>query len=127
MILYFSDKNFKILGTASTSLSGGYVITDDTKKEEVETGIATLDCTVAYTDDTRSDIEGWCRAGNYVLAYYGKETAADMDIVNLFMIIVRLSGERHQWGYENPFGPFALLFLLLMLYCSADILQNTWR
>ena len=43
------------------------------------------------------------------------------------MIIVRLSGERHQWGYENPFGPFALLFLLLMLYCSADTLQNTWR
>ena len=63
MILYFADKNFKILGTASTSLSGGYVITDDTKKEEVETGIATLDCTVAYTDDTRSDIESWCRRG----------------------------------------------------------------
>ena len=86
MILYFADKNFKILGTASTSLAGGYVITDDTKKEEVETGIATLDCTVAYTDDTRSDIESWCRAGNYVLAYYGKETAADMDIVKLIML-----------------------------------------
>lgn len=86
MILYFADKNFKILGTASTSLSGGYVITDDTKKEEVETGIATLDCTVAYTDDTRADIESWCRAGNYVLAYYGKDDTADVDIVNLFMI-----------------------------------------
>ena len=47
--------------------------------------------------------------------------------LRFFMIIVRLSGERHQWGYENPFGPFALLFLLLMLYCSADTLQNTWR
>lgn len=86
MILYFADKNFRILGTASTSLSGGYVITDDTKKEEVETGIATLDCTVAYTDDTRADIESWCRAGNYVLAYYGKDDSADVDIVNLFMI-----------------------------------------
>lgn len=86
MILYFADKNYKILGTASTSLSGGYVITDDTKKEEVETGIATLDCTVAYTDDTRADIESWCRAGNYVLAYYGKDDTADVDIVNLFMI-----------------------------------------
>ena len=86
MILYFADKNFRILGTASTSLSGGYVITDDTKKEEVETGIATLDCTVAYTDDTRADIESWCRAGNYVLAYYGKDDTANLDIVNLFMI-----------------------------------------
>lgn len=86
MILYFADKNFRILGTASTSLSGGYVITDDTKKEEVETGIATLDCTVAYTDDTRADIESWCRAGNYVLAYYGKDDTVDVDIVNLFMI-----------------------------------------
>lgn len=110
MILYFADKNFKILGTASTSLSGGYVITDDTKKEEVETGIATLDCTVAYTDDTRSDIESWCRAGNYVLAYYGKETAADMDIVNLFMITTtELSVLDHTIKFESEDSGLDLL------------------
>lgn len=110
MILYFADKNFKILGTASTSLAGGYVITDDTKKEEVETGIATLDCTVAYTDDTRADIESWCRAGDYVLAYYGKETAADMDIVNLFMITTtELSVLDHTIKFESEDSGLDLL------------------
>lgn len=121
MILYFADKNFKILGTASTSLSGGYVITDDTKKEEVETGIATLDCTVAYTDDTRSDIEGWCRAGNYVLAYYGKETAADMDIVNLFMITTtELSVLDHTVKFESEDSGLDLLNNLAKEYTGTE-------
>lgn len=121
MILYFADKNFKILGTASTSLSGGYVITDDTKKEEVETGIATLDFTVAYTDDTRSDIESWCRAGNYVLAYYGKETAADMDIVNLFMITTtELSVLDHTIKFESEDSGLDLLNNLAKEYTGTE-------
>lgn len=121
MILYFADKNFKILGTASTSLSGGYVITDDTKKEEVETGIATLDCTVAYTDVTRSDIESWCRAGNYVLAYYGKETAADMDIVNLFMITTtELSVLDHTIKFESEDSGLDLLNNLAKEYTGTE-------
>lgn len=121
MILYFADKNFKIFGTASTSLSGGYVITDDTKKEEVETGIATLDCTVAYTDDTRADIESWCRAGNYVLAYYGKETAADMDIVNLFMITTtELSVLDHTIKFESEDSGLDLLNNLAKEYTGTE-------
>ena len=121
MIIYFADKNFKILGTASTGLSGGYVITDDTKKEEVETGIATLDCTVAYTDDTRDDIEGWCRAGNYVLAYYGKETAADMDIVNLFMITTtELSVLDHTIKFESEDSGLDLLNNLAKEYTGTE-------
>lgn len=121
MILYFADKNFKILGTASTSLAGGYVITDDTKKEEVETGIATLDCTVAYTDDTRADIESWCRAGNYVLAYYGKETAADMDIVNLFMITTtELSVLDHTIKFESEDSGLDLLNNLAKEYTGTE-------
>lgn len=121
MILYFADKNFKVLGTASTSLSGGYVITDDTKKEEVETGIATLDCTVAYTDDTRADIESWCRAGNYVLAYYGKETAADMDIVNLFMITTtELSVLDHTIKFESEDSGLDLLNNLAKEYTGTE-------
>lgn len=121
MILYFADKNFKILGTASTSLSGGYVIIDDTKKEEVETGVATLDCTVAYTDDTRADIESWCRAGNYVLAYYGKETAADMDIVNLFMITTtELSVLDHTIKFESEDSGLDLLNNLAKEYTGTE-------
>lgn len=121
MILYFADKNFKILGTASTSLSGGYVITDDTKKEEVETGIATLDCTVAYTDDTRSDIESWCRAGNYVLAYYGKDDSADVDIVNLFMITTtELAVLDHTIKFESEDSGLDLLNNLAKEYTGTE-------
>ena len=121
MILYFADKNFKILGTASTSLSGGYVITDDTKKEEVETGIATLDCTVAYTDDTRADIESWCRAGNYALAYYGKDDTADVDIVNLFMITTtELSVLDHTIKFESEDSGLDLLNNLTKEYAGTE-------
>lgn len=121
MILYFADKKFKILGTASTSLSGGYVITDDTKKEEVETGIATLDCTVAYTDDTRADIESWCRAGNYVLAYYGKDDSADVDIVNLFMITTtELSVLDHTIKFESEDSGLDLLNNLAKEYTGTE-------
>lgn len=121
MILYFADKNFKILGTASTSLSGGYVITDDTKKEEVETGIATLDCTVAYTDDTRGDIESWCRAGNYVLAYYGKDDSTDVDIVNLFMITTtELSVLDHTIKFESEDSGLDLLNNLAKEYTGTE-------
>lgn len=121
MILYFADKNFKILGTASTSLAGGYVITDDTKKEEVETGIATLDCTVAYTDDTRGDIESWCRSGNYVLAYYGKDDSADVDIVNLFMITTtELSVLDHTIKFESEDSGLDLLNNLAKEYTGTE-------
>lgn len=121
MIVYFADKNFRILGTASTSLSGGYVITDDTKKEEVETGIATLDCTVAYTDDTRADIESWCRAGNYVLAYYGKDDTADVDIVNLFMITTtELSVLDHTIKFESEDSGLDLLNNLAKEYTGTE-------
>lgn len=121
MILYFADKNYKILGTASTSLSGGYVVTDDTKKEEVETGIATLDCTVAYTDDTRADVESWCRAGNYVLAYYGKDDSADVDIVNLFMITTtELSVLDHTIKFESEDSGLDLLNNLAKEYTGTE-------
>lgn len=121
MILYFADKNFKILGTASTSLSSGYVITDDTKKEEVETGIATLDCTVAYTDNTRGDIESWCRAGNYVLAYYGKDDSADVDIVNIFMITTtELSVLDHTIKFESEDSGLDLLNNLAKEYTGTE-------
>lgn len=121
MILYFADKKFKILGTASTSLSGGYVISDDTKKEEVETGVATLDCTVAYTDDTRADIESWCRAGNYVLAYYGKDDSADVDIVNLFMITTtELSVLDHTIKFESEDSGLDLLNNLAKEYTGTE-------
>lgn len=55
MILYFADRHMNILGHASTELPEGLYITDDQKTEEVEAGVATLEFTLNYTDDTRKD------------------------------------------------------------------------
>lgn len=67
MILYFADRRMNILGQASTELPDGAVITDDLKAEEIDSGVATFECVLPYTDATRLDLERWTEAGNYLL------------------------------------------------------------
>ena len=59
MILYFADRRMNILGQASTELPDGAVITDDLKAEEIDSGVATFECVLPYTDATRLDLERW--------------------------------------------------------------------
>lgn len=73
MILYFADRNMNILGQASTELPKGLYITDDQKTEEVEAGVATLEFTLNYTDDTRKDATQYSSVGNYILRKNGDE------------------------------------------------------
>ena len=40
MIIYFANRSMEIQGSASTGLPGGFTIVEDTKTEEVETGVA---------------------------------------------------------------------------------------
>lgn len=87
MILYFCDRGLNVLGSASTSLRGDYVVTSDTKKEATETGISSLDATIQFTDDTRANIGNWCTAGNYVLTYNGDEKTETKDATDCFMIV----------------------------------------
>lgn len=87
MIIYFCDRSLTVLGQASTSLRGDYVITSDTKKEATETGVSSLDVTLSFTDDTRATIENWCAAGNYVLTYNGDDKTESKDATDLYMIV----------------------------------------
>lgn len=76
MIIYFADRGFSVLGQASTSIRDGYTITDDTRKEAVDTAVASLDATITYTDSGRLELEAMCKPGNYLLAYDGDREPA---------------------------------------------------
>lgn len=67
MIIYFADRKMNILGQASTNLPKGVVIKEDTKTEEIETGVCTFECRICYSKETRRSIEEWSEAGNYIL------------------------------------------------------------
>lgn len=67
MIVYFADRNMNILGQASTNLPKGIIIKDDTKTEEIETGVSVFGCRFAYSKETRKRVEQWAEAGNYIL------------------------------------------------------------
>ena len=73
MILYFADRHMNILGQASTELPKGLYVSDDLKTEEVEAGVATLEFTLNYTDDTRKDAKQYSTVGNYILRKNGDE------------------------------------------------------
>lgn len=72
MILYFANRKMEILGHASTAMRKGFVIVDDEKTEEIDTGVATFSCTIAY-DDNRNQLEAMTEAGNYILRNNGNE------------------------------------------------------
>lgn len=56
MIVYFSDRDMNVLGSASTRLPRGLTVTEDLKSEEVETGVAAFSCKLPYTPDTRHEV-----------------------------------------------------------------------
>lgn len=67
MIIYFADRMIDILGSASTSHNSRFVIVEDTKTEDSETGIGTFEFKVAFSDDNRLELEAMMKAGNCVL------------------------------------------------------------
>ncbi len=67
MIIYFADKKLNILGMASTKLSKGFKITDDSKVQAVDTGIATLGFKIVYTGENKALLEQMTTAGNQLL------------------------------------------------------------
>ena len=44
MIIYFADRAMNILGSASTGLPKGLMITNDKKTEEISEGVAIFEC-----------------------------------------------------------------------------------
>lgn len=71
MILYFADRKMDILALASTKLPKGFIITEDIKTEEIETGVTTFSCRIPYSADTRKQLEACTAAGNYIFRYDG--------------------------------------------------------
>lgn len=67
MILYFADRTMNIKGQASTALLKGLQIIGDRKVEEVETGVASFECTISFDDSSRLHLEEMTEAGNYLL------------------------------------------------------------
>lgn len=67
MIVYFANRKMEILGQASTNLPKGIVIKEDNKVEEIDVGVATFECRITYSDETRATAEQWTEAGNYIL------------------------------------------------------------
>lgn len=57
----------EIQGSASTGLPGGFTIVEDTKTEEIETGVAVFECRVKFDEENRLQLEAMCEAGNYLL------------------------------------------------------------
>ena len=73
MIIYFANRSMEIQGSASTSLPSGYTIVEDTKTEEIETGVAVFECRVKFNRENRLQLEAMCEAGNYLLRSDGDE------------------------------------------------------
>lgn len=73
MIIYFVNRNLEVLGLASTNLAQGYEIIDDELVQDIDTGVASLTATIAWSDDTRLQLEEWAGAGNYILTEYNEE------------------------------------------------------
>lgn len=73
MILYFANREMQILGQASTILPNGFVILDDLKSEDVDTGVATFECKIGFDKENRLKLEGMTNAGNYLLRSDGDE------------------------------------------------------
>ena len=67
MILYFASRRMKLLGKASTNLRKSFVIKDDVKIEEVETGVSTFECRIGFDASQRTKLENMAAAGNYIL------------------------------------------------------------
>ena len=73
MIIYFVNRNLEVLGLASTNLANGYEIIDDELVESIDTGVASLTASIAWSDDTRLQLEEWAEAGNYVLTEHNNQ------------------------------------------------------
>ena len=70
MILYFANRTMDILGHASTNLPEGFVIIEDLKTEEIETGVATFSCKIGFEEHNREQLEEMTDSGNYDLSSF---------------------------------------------------------
>lgn len=92
MIIYFCDRHMNILGQATTELPSGFRISNDLTVEDVESGVNTFECTISWTDDTRSNLVNAISVGNYIL----KSNKNDDNYNSLFQIVETESDTKAQ-------------------------------
>jgi phage minor structural protein len=80
VIIYFADRAMNILGSASTGLPKGLMITNDKKTEEISEGVAIFECNLDYdfansNKDKKQevDVKKLAAVGNFIL----KQSADD--------------------------------------------------
>ena len=85
MIIYFADRAMNILGSASTGLPKGLMITNDKKTEEISEGVATFECNLDYdfvnSDEERNqkvDVKKLAAVGNFILKQSADSSEAEV-------------------------------------------------
>lgn len=73
MIIYFASRRMEVLGQASTGLPRGFFASDDKKIEDVDTGVASFECTVSFEKSEQRQLQEVVKAGNYILRSNGDE------------------------------------------------------
>lgn len=73
MIIYFANRKVEILGQAATGLPKGFVASDDKIIEDVDTGVASFECTVSFEKEDRLQLQNVIQAGNYILRSDGNK------------------------------------------------------
>ena len=89
MIIYFADRAMNILGSASTGLPKGLIITNDKKTEEISEGVAIFECNLDYNfvnpdedEEQEVDVKKLAAVGNFIL-----KQSADSSEVEVYTII----------------------------------------
>jgi phage minor structural protein len=89
VIIYFADRAMNILGSASTGLPKGLIITNDKKTEEISEGAAIFECNLDYNfvnpdedEEQEVDVKKLAAVGNFIL-----KQSADSSEVEVYTII----------------------------------------
>lgn len=85
MIIYFADRAMNILGSASTGLPKGLMITNDKKTEEISEGAAIFECNLDYDfvnldedEEQEVDVKKLAAVGNFILKQGADSSEAEV-------------------------------------------------
>ena len=89
MIIYFADRAMNILGSASTGLPKGLMITNEKKTVDISEGVAIFECNLDYNfvnpdedEEQEVDVKKLAAVGNFIL-----KQSADSGEVEVYTII----------------------------------------
>jgi len=85
VIIYFADRAMNILGSASTGLPKGLMITNDKKTEEISEGVAIFECNLDYNfanpdedEEQEVDVKKLAAVGNFILKQGADSSEAEV-------------------------------------------------